>query len=274
VVVALLLVTGLILAYQRLDRREVRHHLAAPLALLLGGFVFLLLIGIARGGARNAPVQSRFEHVLFAMSVPALGVAADAIMQRSRWRTITVVVVLLACVPGNIQRIVSTEHTRGANSVAYRRMILTVPRLPVAQQVPRSMNPDRMSLWVTVGWLLDGVASGRIPAPPGGVRGSELAFDTLRLSVLQRWGDDVNRACRPVGRGVLVKLSPGARITVFGKRDDIRLYPEGAPPTDAYPMTVSRNFGPTLVAIRPITFRVTARGPNPARVCGPVSSGM
>jgi hypothetical protein len=242
------------------------------LAFLLGGFVFLLLTGIGRGGARNAPVQSRFEHVAFAMFVPALGIAVDAIMQRRRkWLALGVVVLLLAGVPGNIHALVS--NTGGEKIAEYRRMILTLPRQPVAKEVPRWIVPSSSGASaVMIGWLLDGVASGRIP-DPGGISASEGALATLRLSVQQGYIPIVNRACRPVGRGVVVRMRQGAHITVFGAefgtQGTAQLQPTGAPTTGAYPMLLNRAFGRTLVAMRPITFRVTVQGAHRARVCGP-----
>ena len=148
-------------------------------------------------------------------------------------------------------------------------MILTLPRQPVAKEVPRWIVPSYSGASaVMIGWLLDGVASGRIP-DPGGIRASERALATLRLSVQQGYTPIVNHACRPVGRGLLVRLHPGAHITVFGAEGNVQLQPAGAPTTGVYPMLLNRAFGRTLVATRPIAFRVTVQGAHPARVCGP-----
>jgi hypothetical protein len=91
----------------------------------------------------------------------------------------------------------------------------------------------------------------------------------LRLSVQQGYTPIVNRACRPVGRGVMVRMRQGAHITVFGAEGHVRLQPTGAPATGAYPMLLNRAFGRTLVATLPIAFRVTLEGARAARVCGP-----
>jgi hypothetical protein len=214
-------------------------------------------------------VQSRYEHLVVAMLVPALGVSVDAIMQRRRWLTIPLVALLLAGVPGNMLALADYTHTTGAKSlVAYRRMMLTLPRIPVAREVPRAVVPESTSGFrVTIGWLLDGAASGRIPAP-GKPNAAERAIGTVRLSVQQRRWPVPRRVCRPVDAGLVVSLAPGEAIGVAGAVDRVRLQPAAGNARGTYPLLLNPFYGSTLVAMRPIMFRATMQGPFEARLCG------
>src|SRR4029078_12608638 len=94
-------------------------------------------------------------HLVTAMILPAIAVAADALMRRWRALTIVVVVVLLIGIPSNVNVIVNYMH-RGVveNQTAYKQMMLSLPRVPTAKQVPRDVVPDQSLSHVgTVRWL-------------------------------------------------------------------------------------------------------------------------
>ena len=102
------------------------------------------------------------------MVLPALGVAADAVMRAvARGSTVVVIVVLVVGIPSNVNVIVNYMHRRIVkNQAPYKQMMLSLPRVPTAKEVPRDVKPDQfLAHFVTIGWLLDGVASGRIPKP-------------------------------------------------------------------------------------------------------------
>ena len=120
------------------------------------------------------------------MVLPALAVAADAVMRRWRLLVPVVVVVLLIGIPGNVNVLVDYMDTPIVkNQERYRHMMLSLPRVPVAKQVPRDVVPEQqLAHFVTIGWLLDGVASGRIPKPAH-ISAADEAMDALRLSFRQ-----------------------------------------------------------------------------------------
>src|SRR6476661_4169468 len=64
------------------------------------------------------------------------------------------------------------------------KFVLTLPRVPAARKVPRDTRYDpRLSYDMTIGWLLDGVASGRVPPPPSGTTGRSAIARTLTRSI-------------------------------------------------------------------------------------------
>ena len=85
-----------------------------PLGLLVGA---LALLAHHRARTRRhlaaSSEKSRYLHLVAAMMLPALGVAADAVMRRwrSRWLTVAVIAVLVVRIPGNLNVIVDYMHT-------------------------------------------------------------------------------------------------------------------------------------------------------------------
>jgi hypothetical protein len=93
---------------------------------------------------------------------PGLAVAADALARRWRVLLPVVVVLFLVGVPGNIAAIRPTGKDRAV--LGDRPVIVALALSPLAREVPRSFHPDPSEAReVTVGWLLDAAADGRIP---------------------------------------------------------------------------------------------------------------
>src|SRR5262249_53597421 len=107
IALAVVLVVGLILAWRGLDRRTLSIRAAPPAALLVGAFLFIVMAGWQRevmqqfnlAGARDG----RYMHILAAMMLPAIAVAADAIVRRWREAAPAVVAALVIGIPGNLQ---------------------------------------------------------------------------------------------------------------------------------------------------------------------------
>ena len=161
-VLGALLVVGLVLAWRPLPAAERRSRAAAPLGLLIGAFSLLCITGYGRAGLASFDEKSRYLHLVAAMLLPALAIAADAVMRR--WRVVApvVVVVLVIGIPGNVNVIVDYMHRPFVrNQVVYRRMMLSLPQVAAAKEAPRGLTPDReLAHFVTIGWLLDGVPLG------------------------------------------------------------------------------------------------------------------
>ena len=80
VLLAALLAVGLVIAWGRIPLQQLRSQAAAPAALLLGSVVFLSVAAYGRAGfGPQFARQSRYVHLVTAMVLPALAVAADAI---------------------------------------------------------------------------------------------------------------------------------------------------------------------------------------------------
>src|SRR5205823_8038477 len=125
--------------------------------------------------------------------------------------------------------IVNYMH-RGAvkNQAPYKQMMLSIPRISTAKEVPRAVTPDRyLAHFVTIGWLLDGVASGRIPKP-GKLSTADIAMADLRLSFRQEKagllapGDE----CVTINSHLVFSLQPGQRIVMRAPNNSVRVTPE------------------------------------------------
>src|SRR5262249_49876794 len=134
--IAAVLVVGTVLAWRKCPAGERRRRLAVPTAMLVGSAAFLLITGVNRAwvGIRFAG-SSRYLHITVALMIPALGVAADAVIRR--WRALAVVVPLLFLIgiPGNI-RSTGTNLPDSRFFSNYAEMVKSLPRMDLAQQVP------------------------------------------------------------------------------------------------------------------------------------------
>jgi hypothetical protein len=151
--------------------------------------------------------------------------------------------------------------------------------------VPRSHVPQTGPhyYYVTIGWLLDGVASGRIPKPrvitPAGA-----ATDNLRLSV-SRYGRGYSAfttaqadACvaLPGGRSlpdIEIHLDTGQRIGIHHAR--VRLVPANGPADPALPLVLDGTEGSiaTFAITDGTAFRLRPESvATRARICAPSSA--
>jgi predicted lipoprotein with Yx(FWY)xxD motif len=202
IVLAAVLVVGLVLAWHGLDRRMLSVRAAPPAALLVGAFLFIVMAGWQRevlqqfklSGARDG----RYMDILVAMMLPAIAVAADAIVRRWRETTPVVVGALVIGIPGNLQVLSNPTglySTRLENT--YRQDVLSLVDAPVAHAVPRSLQGPNLRgvfppTWpppqgATIGWLLDQQSAGRLPNP-GRLSPTQKANATITLALHQSNG--------------------------------------------------------------------------------------
>jgi hypothetical protein len=101
----ILLVVGLVVAWRGTDVADRRRRAAAPAALLVGALAFLLITGVGRASAFGPDFArgGRYVHVLAALTLPALALAADALVRRWRVAVPVVAVLLVIGIPGNIE---------------------------------------------------------------------------------------------------------------------------------------------------------------------------
>jgi hypothetical protein len=106
------------------------------------------------------------------------------------------VVALAASLVGNVRDFSNEGPYSGEFLESYRKGMLAIPRVPMADQVPRDLRPDRtLAPYVSVGWLLDGVGAGRIP-PPEGIGPKDLAAEEAPV-VLHEYPPTVLPTVRP-----------------------------------------------------------------------------
>jgi hypothetical protein len=115
-------------------------------------------------------------------------------------------------VPGNVAAL----HASGdqTTTLGYPDLVLTMARLPLAHEVPRDLRPGPPPNF-PISWLLDGVASGRVPEPAH-VNPATIAVAELYLSVYQTT-DIPNSACVPIQSGAPVNVHAGDVIKINGE---------------------------------------------------------
>jgi hypothetical protein len=165
-------IIGFAFAWRGPDRKELRRLYGAATGLVVGALFFTAMISIGRGfmvetaAGDNGARQGRYYHVLIALLLPALAIGASAIARRWHKLLPLLIALFLLGIPGNMIALARFEHRQSVSMGTYRDVMLLIPRLPLAKEVPRSQQPDLASARpVTIGWLLDGLAAGRIPAP-------------------------------------------------------------------------------------------------------------
>jgi MFS family permease len=277
----ILLVVGLVLAWKRLARADRRRRLAPPAALLVGAFLFLGMSGIARAAAFGSGFAStsRYRYLVAALVLPALAVAADAVARRWRVLAPAVLVLLLIGLPGNLWAFNEQRRRDEVLQAESTRLMLILPRMPIAHELPRWVRPEqRLAKPVTLGWLLDGVASGRIPNPASFTR-VDAATATLHLALQQRPGSFSVKPCRNAKTPAEVQLRGLQRIGIHGTVKVTHITPAGArsrPVTfDPAESIVTRRgvffSASSLVALTDrLTLRVQAADPHrPIALCVP-----
>jgi hypothetical protein len=268
VLLAVLAAVGLALAWGHPSRAAVRHQMAAPLGLLVAAALFLLSTASGRVlfGSDFARA-SRYIHLVAALVLPALAVAAAAIARR--WRVLGPVMVVLFVlpIPGNIAVALDNE-SREHVPKGDRDLMLAYAQVPVAADVPRWAVPDQVTApQVTLGWLLDGIASGRIPRG-GEVSASDQAAATVRLAIQQIVKDAPYVGCEPVTKPVIRHMEPGQSFGIRGGR--IRLVNVIDGRNRGAAAQFEPTFGQTLQAVAgPLDVQISSDDESrPALVCG------
>jgi hypothetical protein len=275
VALGVLLVVGLVVAWGPLDSAERRKRAAAPGALLTGAVLFLVTAGLGRanpptGAAAFFPAPaapSRYLYVVAALMLPAIAVAANAVVRRWRMFAPAVFVLLVIGIPGNLQDLADRPplFTSGRG---YKRLLLSLPRLPVAREVPGWVGLPGVAFLpraITIGWLLDGAASGRVP-DPGAIDPTDAATNTLRLALYQS-RVATKKPCRNLTDTAPSRLDKGQSISIDSPVQVVYT-PEGG--AASRPISFNPANGRRLVALAgPLTLRVWSNNPaQPVAMCG------
>jgi hypothetical protein len=182
-----------------------------------GAFVFVLITASGRVGfAPGIERAPRYVHVVGVLLLPVVAVAADAVMRRWRAAVPVLVAFLVASLVGNVHDF-SNERAYGGEFLdAYRTSLLAIPRASLAEQVPRDLRPERsLAPYVSVGWLLDGVRSGRIPAPED-LEPEARAATEVRVALQENPGHRPAH-CESVTPGTAVTLRSGSSLRLRGE---------------------------------------------------------
>jgi hypothetical protein len=231
ILLAAILVGGLGLACRTEGTRHLVRRAAPALALLAGSAVLLTISGWGRWQLGPAyAAQSRYLYLAAAMMLPALGVAIESLGVLWRPAVPGALLVLLIGVPGNIAQFGASPD--GDQQVAQRQLILSLPRSPLAEQVPPAVRPDPTnSHFVTIGWLLQQQQEGKL-TDPGHVPAAVSSQIPLRLGLQQSLFPVRPTACVPTASEIIRSPSPGDTIVLAGDEASISVRdgPSWSPP--------------------------------------------
>jgi hypothetical protein len=274
ILLGLLSIVGFAMTYRSDGRKIFSGPAAAPFALLVGAIVFLVTTGLLRSGdagvlARLAGTgsdrasRSRYIYVVGALVLPALVFGADRVIRRWPRMTVPLVALLAIGVPGNVGHFQSYKEPRYVPQA--RRSILAAARNPLANQLPRSLMPvPFFAIGVTIGWLLDSRASGRLPSAPS-LTPNESANETLLLVL--RSSRLRATSCRLLRKPMMLILRKGDALTAkLGVISIINVPLAGGrsfPRRLSNSATVAALAGPLRLLVAPVPIA----GSQPAVVC-------
>jgi hypothetical protein len=252
VVLALVFVAGGVLVWSCLGARAFRRRIGIPAAMLLGGVAFSALTAIGRWiSGPDFARSSRYVHIVAALTLPALAVAADALARRWQLLVPAAIALFLVAIPWNAGKF--DQETFGVTYMDRREHALTnVVRLPEATEVPRDVRPIPdiyLGSNVTIGFLLDAEASGKLRAS------SEPMTHALEDELRVRLGVSQHRQPLPENRQrELNALARGAK-------------PEGGGPqrcrTVNRPLELHPKRGTDIWIADPVTIAIADGSPRP-----------
>jgi hypothetical protein len=265
-----LLAIGLTLAWRALERSELRRRAAVPAAMMAGPVVFLVITAFGRASAFGAQAgrSSRYLHIVAALLLPALAIAADAVARRWRLLAPVVLALLLIGIPGNVK--LFADHSDGEVAdlqLGYKDIVLSIPHLPVSREVPRSEQIDLIfAADLTVGWLLDGEASGRVP-DPGPIDPVDAATTTLGLALRQSPFGRAREPCETLASPVTHQLEKGQSIGIQGGTLTVVYLTDAG--EASHPVRFTAMNGARLAAITgPLTLQLSpTAGGKPVGLC-------
>ena len=144
-----------------------RTRLATPVAMAVGSLVFYAIVayGRAAGFAPKFAEIGRYLHLV--LSLPPSGRGLRGRRRRRRWRVllVPVVAVFLIAVPANLAQVDTLEKPVLEGT---KRDVLLVARPEAIEGLPPDLHPFPRN-YISVGWLREQRAAGRIPDPAGPV---------------------------------------------------------------------------------------------------------
>lgn len=212
----ILFLAGVALAATDRMRSGRSSQLAVPLALAAGAVLLLVMTAAGRSDLGTTYArEGRYVYLVAAMMLPALALAADSFVRR--WERLLPIAIALFVVgvPANMLAAIKAQNDLKPFYATTRQMVLSIPRNPLARQVPRSLRPEPIfSPQLTVGWLLDESAHNRLPAPritspPG------LVDSTFRLSFAQGRGPAPTTGCHQLDGPLALELKRGDTLGIF-----------------------------------------------------------
>ena len=270
----IVLVSGLLLLLQRSGESVFRGRAAGAIALLAGSLLFLLLTGAARSGEGAGVLKGvgpeharagRYAYVVAAMAMPALALAVEELVRRWRYVAFVLAALLVVSLPGRVDAFRSAARSFAALNGLNRTLVLSAPRLPLARQLPRDLSVSVLGGGgPPLGWLIDNLSSGRIPAPRR-LTPVAIASETLTLA-LRRSVTSQRSGCRPLTTPTVRVLRKGSSLRLASGTAEIVYLPAPGVASIPRPLPIG-----TVVALAgPLRLRIipTTQPSRRATLCG------
>lgn len=254
---------------------------ALPLGLFVGAMAFLAMTAATRSGtpaldasffppARSGVDRaslSRYVYIVGALMLPGIAYSADALVRRSKPLAVAVFATMTLGLPGNITRLATYEKEGPWPQT--KQHLLVVAQLPIATQLPRSLQPEPLRAGgVTVGWLLDTARDRRLPVRD---RPSDSAVADATVRVLLRGapappGQVQALTCPTFDNPATLTLEKGDRLTVESGIVDVYVIISGV---RSQPAELVRYFSPYDSLAGPVQVLVEPRPGSQWGVEGP-----
>lgn len=192
VALSLVFVMGLIIAWRPLSPTLLRQRASLPVAMLVGALVLQIIICRERWVVvwwlgLDVARTGRYLGVYSALTLPALAVAADALVRRWRWMMPVVYALVLVGIGVNVTKFGSNRLLNPQTFINFRTNMLAIAYSPLADQAPADLKPYPNAFFggdVDMAFLLEARDSGRLPPPPE-MTATLTSQAELRLSVRQ-----------------------------------------------------------------------------------------
>jgi hypothetical protein len=241
--------------------------MAAPLASFLGAIVFVAMTAYTRSGefGSERARESRYVYVVVALALPAAVLGLDVLTRGRRVARLLVFGCFAVALVGNV-RVFSDQRRSVLTAHQHQRQtVLHIAHDPLARDVPPSLRPQPgINEYITVGWLLSGAESGRIPRP--NPNDAARLSATLHLALTQKETSSTPAECLPLRVPMQLTVDPGdtfwvvdgAVYAIAFDDDDNASYPKRLDSDQGSQVAVA---APLRLELRPAT--------RSARVCPP-----
>jgi hypothetical protein len=210
------LVAGAVVAVLHEGARHLLHRASIPASLLVAAVVSMSVAAPSRFALGEEQAKAgRYIGVMAALTLPALAVAADALVNRWRWSTPLVVAVFLVPMPFNAVDFGDDVVLTPASFTAVRNYVANLPHQPLVHEVPSWVKPNESLLGqpdMTLEWLLDADRRGELPEPSGPLSPLTMQLLPIQLGVAKVDGP------RPTDLECVASTEPLAVDPTVGER--------------------------------------------------------
>lgn len=253
-----LVVVGVTLALWQSRPRIWSSRVTTPVLMVVAAPLFLAVVSLGRSWAGlQAAASGRYSYIATALLLPAIAVGANTVARTFRWAVLPVIAVLLAGIPGNVERFDSSPVFNSNYYMSNKNIVLGVANDPLLDLVPGWVRflPESYNGPLTVEWLRQARDDGRVPEA-GAIDPGLAGSFPLRLALAQ--GDFLlpppDAFCFEHNEPIDIHLEPGEFIRIYTNVDITQLE-QGNPVSDPVNFNVADGNG-SLEAIYPLDVRI------------------